>query len=119
MEKWSGSGNLDWENEKTGDKISPRREDGLVAIDFQKLCTHADKTYCCFCISRLRQVAEVAERLLHTGSLAYVSEDEALLGKYPKYLALVNSVKKKSFLHEVTSRLEGIFCKDNPRKSEG
>src|SRR5260221_3308717 len=94
MEKWSGSGNLEWENEKTGDKVSPSIEDHLVHVDFKKLCTHADGTYCCFCVTRLRRAAEMAERLLRSMS-SHAVEGEP--DQFPDRLALVNSFTKNAF----------------------
>jgi hypothetical protein len=97
MEKWSGDGNLDWENDTTGDKISSRKEDGLVIVDLKKLCTHADGAYCCFCVSRLLKLAEIAERSLRVGSSAHAVEQEKQAGQFPEQLALVNAIQKQAF----------------------
>jgi hypothetical protein len=97
MEKWSGDGNLDWENTKTGDKVSPRRKDSLVDIHLEKLCTHAEGTYCIFCISRLRWIAEIAQRLLDPGSSAYAIEEKKQPGQFPEHLALVNFFVKSAY----------------------
>lgn len=97
MEKYSRSGNLEWENEKTGDKVLPRPDDHLIIIDFKKLCTHADGAYCCFCISRLKLAVETAERLLHSSITHDAVEEEGQVGKFPEQVAITNYAQGKAF----------------------
>jgi hypothetical protein len=86
-----------YKNEKTGDEVYLPKEAGLVVVDFKKLCAHPEGTYCYFCISHLRQLAEVAERFLDPGSSPHAIEIKKEDGPFPEMLALVNPIAKTAF----------------------
>jgi hypothetical protein len=98
VEKYDcGPGKVRYKNEKTGDEVYLPEEVGLVVVDFKKLCTHPENTYCCFCISHLRRMVETAERFLDPGSSAWATEIKKEDGPFPVTLGLVNTIAKKAF----------------------